>query len=145
MRSSPTVADGVVYVGSFDGHLYALDAGSGALRWKFATEGVSIDLPKAGFDRRSVQSSPAVTADLVVIGCRDGRLYGVDRATGKERWNFDHQVSWVVGSPAIAGDRAIVGSSDGRFVQAVELASGRELWRSRTDSNALSSSRGAGG
>ena len=144
VRSSPTVADGVVYVGSFDGHLYALDAGSGALRWKFATQGVSIDLEKAGFDRRSIQSSPAVTADLVVVGCRDGHLYGVDRATGKERWNFDHQVSWVVGSPAIAGDRAIVGSSDGHFVQAVELSSGRELWRSRTDSNALSSPARAG-
>ena len=95
-------------------------------------------------DRRSIQSSPAVTADLVVVGCRDGHLYGVERATGKERWSFDHQVSWVVGSPAIAGDRAIVGSSDGRFVQAVELASGKERWRSRTDSNALSSPARAG-
>ncbi len=81
---------------------------------------------------------------IVVIGCRDGRLYGVDRATGKERWNFDHQISWVVGSPAIAGDRAIVGSSDGRFVHAVELATGKELWRHRTDSNALSSPARAG-
>ena len=133
-----------MYVGSFDGHLYAIDAESGALRWKFATQGVSIDLEEAGYDRRSVQSSPAVTADLVVVGCRDGRLYGIERATGKERWNFDHQISWVVGSPAIAGDRAIVGSSDGRFVHAVELATGKELWRHRTDSNALSSPARAG-
>ncbi|MEO8431175.1 MAG: PQQ-binding-like beta-propeller repeat protein [Acidobacteriota bacterium] len=144
VRSSPSVVDGVVYVGSFDGHLYAIDAQSGALRWKFATQGVSIDLQAAGFDRRSIQSSPAVTTDLVVVGCRDGRLYGVERATGKERWNFDHQVSWVVGSPAIAGDRAIVGSSDGRFVQAVDLATGKEIWRHRTDSNALSSPARAG-
>lgn len=145
VRSSPVVADGVVYAGSFDGHLYALDAESGAVRWKFATQGVSIDSEKAGFDRRSIQSSAAVTRDLVVFGSRDGHLYGVDRATGKERWNFDHQVSWVVGSPAITGDRTIVGSSDGRFVQAVELATGKELWRSRTDSNALSSPAVAGG
>jgi len=144
VRSSPAIADGVVYAGSFDGHLYALDADTGALVWKFATQGVTLDLEKAGFDRRSIQSSPAVTADLVVVGCRDGRLYGVERATGRERWSFDHQVSWVVGSPAISGDRAIVGSSDGHFVQAVELASGRELWRTRTDSNALSSPARAG-
>lgn len=144
VRSSPTLADGVVYVGSFDGHLYALDAAAGTLRWKFATQGVDIDLQKAGFDRRSVQSSPAVTADLVVVGCRDGFLYGVDRATGKERWKVDHKVSWVVGSPAIAGDRAMVGSSDGRFVQAVELATGKELWRTPTDSNDLSSPARAG-
>jgi outer membrane protein assembly factor BamB len=145
VRSSPVVAEGVVYVGSFDGFLYALDAASGALRWKFATQGASIDSDQAGFDRRSIQSSPAVTRDLVVFGCRDGHLYGVDRATGKERWNFDHQTSWVVGSPAIARDRTVVGSSDGRFVQAVELATGKELWRSRTDSNALSSPAVAGG
>jgi outer membrane protein assembly factor BamB len=145
VRSSPVVADGVVYAGSFDGYLYALDARSGTLRWKFATQGVSIDSDAAGFDRRSVQSSPAVAGDLVVVGCRDGHLYGVDRATGKERWNFDHQVSWVVGSAAIAGDRAVVGSSDARFVQAVELSTGKELWRARTDSNALSSPAVAGG
>jgi len=145
VRSSPAVAGGVVYVGSFDGHLYALDETTGALRWKFATQGASIDSDAAGFDRRSVQSSPAVAGDLVVVGCRDGHLYGVDRATGKERWNFDHQTSWVVGSPAIAGDRAVVGSSDGRFVQAVELSTGKEIWRTRTDSNALSSPAVAGG
>lgn len=145
VRSSPTVFDGSVYVGSFDGYLYALDAASGSLKWKFATQGVSIDSDQAGFDRRSIQSSPAVTSDLVVVGCRDGRLYAIDRATGKERWNSDHQVSWVVGSPAIAGDRAIVGSSDGRFVHAVDLATGREIWRSRTDSNVLSSPAVAGG
>ena len=144
VRSSPTVADGVVYVGSFDGHLYALDAARGTLRWKFATQGVTIEPEGGGYDRRSVQSSPAVTADLVVVGCRDGRLYAVDRSTGKERWNFDHQISWVVGSPAIVGGRAIVGSSDGRFVHAVDLATGKEAWRTRTDSNALPSPAVAG-
>lgn len=145
VRSSPTVSDGTVYVGSFDGHLYALDAGSGVLKWKFATQGVTIDSDQAGFDRRSIQSSPAVTADLVVVGARDGHLYGIERTTGKERWNVDHQISWVVASPAIAGDRAIVGSSDGRFVHAVKLATGKEIWRSRTDSNVLSSPAVAGG
>jgi eukaryotic-like serine/threonine-protein kinase len=144
VRSSPAVSDGVLYVGSFDGHLYALDAARGTLRWRFATQGAGIDSEKEGFDRRSVQSSPAVTADLVVVGCRDGFLYGVERATGKQRWAVDHQVSWVVGSPAIAGDRAIVGSSDGHFVHAVELATGKELWRTRTESNALSSPAVAG-
>jgi outer membrane protein assembly factor BamB len=137
VRSSPAVAEGTVYVGSFDGYLYALDAESGAERWKFATQGVSIDLEEAGYDRRSVQSSPAVAGGLVVVGSRDGRLYAVDRATGKERWNFDHQISWVVSSPAVVGGRAIVGSSDGRFIHAVDLATGKEAWRTRTESNAL--------
>src|SRR6266513_406258 len=32
--SSPTVASGVVYVGSNDGHLYALDLATGMRRWR---------------------------------------------------------------------------------------------------------------
>ena len=52
--SSPVVAQGAVYFGSGDGHLYALDAASGELRWKFKTGDV-------------VHSSPAlVEGDFVL-------------------------------------------------------------------------------
>jgi outer membrane protein assembly factor BamB len=145
VRSSPTVEAGVVYVGSFDGHLYALDAATGAERWRFASRGVSIDQAAAGFDRRSIQSSPAVTPDQVVFGGRDGFFYGVDLATGKERWSIDHGMPWIIASPAVAEGKAVVGSSDGRFVSAVDLATGKELWRSRTGSNQMSSPAVAGG
>ena len=37
--STPAVADGRVYFGSFDSNVYALDASSGALVWKFTTAG----------------------------------------------------------------------------------------------------------
>jgi outer membrane protein assembly factor BamB len=144
VRSSPTVAGGVVYVGSFDGHLYALDAATGAQHWRFATEGTRLDSVAAGFDRLSIQSSPAVTADQVVFGARDGSWYGVDRGTGAQRWRIDHGMPWVIASPAVADGKAVVGSSDGRFVTAVDLAAGRELWRSRTGSNQLSSPAVAG-
>jgi outer membrane protein assembly factor BamB len=33
--SSPSVFDGIVYVGSDDGYLYAMDAQTGGLKWKF--------------------------------------------------------------------------------------------------------------
>ena len=35
ISASPTVVDGVLYVGAWDGFFYALDAESGALVWKF--------------------------------------------------------------------------------------------------------------
>lgn len=145
VRSSPTAANGVVYVGSFDGHLYALDAATGAERWKFAAEGTKLDSVAAGFDRLSIQSSPAVSTDQVVFGARDGMFYGIDRKTGAQRWRMDHGMPWVIASPAIADGKAVVGSSDGRFVTAVDLAAGKELWRSRTGSNQLSSPAIAGG
>ena len=45
MQSSPAVANGVVYVGSSDGNLYALNASTGARLWNFDT-GVAVGLPR---------------------------------------------------------------------------------------------------
>src|SRR5947199_3462940 len=52
--SSPAVANGVVYIGSLDDTLYALDAGIGALKWSYSTGG-------------SINSSPAVTNGIVYV------------------------------------------------------------------------------
>src|SRR3954452_20711184 len=49
--SSPAVVNGVVYVGSEDGNLYAVDQESGALKWKFPTGS-------------RVRSSPAVDGGI---------------------------------------------------------------------------------
>jgi outer membrane protein assembly factor BamB len=129
IRSSPAVAGGVVYVGSADGTFYAADLQSGRERWRFDTEGHALESGKFGFDRRTIQSSPAVAGDLVVFGARDGFLYALDRTTGRERWRYDHKVSWVNGSPAIADGVVYVGTSDTRFVHALDLAHGTERWR----------------
>jgi outer membrane protein assembly factor BamB len=64
IRSSPAVADGVVYVGSNDSHLYAVDAKSGREKWKFKTGG-------------KVLSSPAVADGVVYVGSEDGYLYAI--------------------------------------------------------------------
>ncbi len=153
VRSSPSSADGVVYVGSMDGVLYALDETSGKLRWKHATEGASLDLAKWGFDRRSINSSPAVADGVVTFGSRDAHQYALDARTGKLLWRLGHPVAftpdhaelaWVEGAPAIADGVTYVGSSDGHFVNAVELRSGRELWRHATPGRVLSSPAIAG-
>jgi outer membrane protein assembly factor BamB len=65
--SSPAIANGVVYVGSYDTRLYAIDALTGALLWT-PTWGVD-NLP------RGINSSPAIARGHVYIGCRDGSLY----------------------------------------------------------------------
>jgi glucose dehydrogenase len=45
VTASPTVVDGVVYVGSWDGYFYALDANSGSLKWKFQVDCQSSVVP----------------------------------------------------------------------------------------------------
>ncbi|HZI45510.1 MAG TPA: PQQ-binding-like beta-propeller repeat protein [Ilumatobacter sp.] len=132
VRSSPAVDASRVYVGSADGRVYAFDRATGAARWKFDTEGVKLESKNFGYDRRTVQSSPAVVNGTVFIGARDGWLYALDAATGAERWRFDHKISWVNTSPAVLDGVVYAGSSDGQFVQAVDAASGKELWRTTT-------------
>jgi outer membrane protein assembly factor BamB len=120
--SSPTVVDGVVYVGSGDQHVYALDAASGALRWSFATGDV-------------VHASPAVADGVVYIGSWDRNLYALDAATGRERWRYttgsDTTIYNQVGlasSPAVSGGTVFVGGRDGHF-HAVDARTGALKWK----------------
>src|SRR4051794_17623677 len=62
--SSPAVADGVVYVGSTDWRLYALNAADGSVKWNFPTNA-------------PVNSSPAVFEDSVFFSSIDGSFYAV--------------------------------------------------------------------
>ena len=80
---------------------------------------------------RSRALPPSQTA-LVFFGSRDDGFYAVDFATGERKWRTSHGGSWVVGSPAVRDGRAYVGSSDGHFIQAVDVATGREVWRTPT-------------
>lgn len=133
VRSTPAVAGDAVYVGSFDGGVYAFDLRTGRRRWRFATAGDTLHSEDFGYDRRSVQSSPAVEGGVVYVGARDGFVYAIDAAAGTLKWRFDHHISWINSSPALAGGVVYDGSSDAHMVQAVDAASGRELWRLATD------------
>ena len=139
VRSSPAVEGGTVFVGAQDGVVYALDLATGALRWRHETEGHSLVSARFGYDRRTIQSSPAVVGGAVYIGARDGFLYALDRATGRRRWRNDHRISWVNSSPAVAAGLVVAGSSDGHFVHAVDTATGEERWRHQTTGTVWSS------
>ena len=102
--SSPAVAGGVVYIGSGDGRLYAIDAETGQEKWHFKTEGI-------------VGSSPAVAGSMVYVGSEDGRLYALDARTGQEKWSFKTG-SPVLSSPAVAGGVVYFGDIEG-YVYAV--------------------------
>jgi eukaryotic-like serine/threonine-protein kinase len=144
VRSSPAVSDGTVYVGSLDGSVYAADLATGALKWRFDTQGHGLSSARFGYDRKSIQSSPAVADGLVYIGARDGSLYAIDAATGKQKWRADHGGSWVITGPAVRDGKVFVGSSDARFVQAVDAQSGREVWRASMPASVWSSPAIAG-
>jgi outer membrane protein assembly factor BamB len=97
--SSPAIGpDGVVYIGSGDSCLYALNP-DGSKKWRFPTKGW-------------VGSSPALAEDgTVYFGSSDGKLYAVDPA-GTRKWEYSTGGE-VSSSPAIGGDGSVyVGSRD---------------------------------
>jgi outer membrane protein assembly factor BamB len=82
-------------------------------------------------------SSPAVTADRVVIGCRDKRLRCLKRSDGKPQWEFRTRGK-VDSSPVICDGKVIVGSEDGRIYM-VGLADGHEVWSYQIGAPVMSS------
>jgi len=119
--SSPVLADGAVFFGSGDSNIYALDAATGSVRWKFRTGDV-------------VHASPAFADGTVFVGSWDTYLYALDAATGKEKWQFktgeDHEIYNQTGlqaSPAAAEGVVYFGCRDSKFY-AVDAKSGKQLW-----------------
>jgi outer membrane protein assembly factor BamB len=119
--SSPAVASGKVYFGSGDGNVYAVDATTGVLQWKFPTGGV-------------VHSSPAVVDKTVYVGSWDSYLYALDAETGQQRWSFkggdDPAIHNQVGfqsSPAVVDGTVYVGCRDAH-VYALDATTGRKKW-----------------
>ncbi len=123
--SSPAVADGVVFVGSYDGILYALNASTGAKIWQRRTGG-------------PIWSSPAVAGGVVFVGSDDGNLYALNAATGAKLWRFATGGP-LVSSPAVADGVVYVGASKGT-VHALNAATGAELWSHPTGGDFVFSS-----
>jgi outer membrane protein assembly factor BamB len=139
--SSPAVVGGVVYVGSNDGRLYAIDEATGSLKWKFATGA-------------RVSSSPAVADGVVFFGSYDGNFYAVDAATGKVKWKFKNAgerryaathlhgalpvgetmpdpFDVYLSSPVVWNGAVYFGSGDGN-VYALDADSGAVKWKFKT-------------
>lgn len=119
--SSPAVVAGVVYFGSGDGNVYAVDATAGTLKWKFKTGDV-------------VHASPAVADGTVYIGSWDSFFYALDAATGTEKWRYktgeDHEIYNQVGiqaSAVIANGTVYFGCRDSK-VYALNAKTGAERW-----------------
>jgi len=122
VESSAAIVDGTAYVGTSAGELLALDAATGALKWKYTG---------ANADYGIGESSPAVAGGTVYIGDLEGVFHAVDAATGRAKWTFRTKAE-IKSSPVVAGNRVLIGSYDGSLY-ALDVASGRELWKVTTD------------
>ncbi len=125
--SSAAVANGVVYIGSADHRLCALDAMTGAPKWSYTTGGAIYS------------SSPAVANGVVYVGTGypDDKLYALDAVTGALKWSYTTESS-ITSSPAVANNVVYVGSSIG-VLYALDTRTGTLKWSYNT-ANAIVSS-----
>ena len=103
IRSSPAIGnDGVVYVGSLDNKLYAVNP-DGSLKWSYLT----------GYN---VSSSPAIGSDgTIYVGSSDYKLYAIN-PDGSLKWSYQTGGSIYLSSPAIGSDGVVyVGSLDNKL------------------------------
>ena len=117
LTSSPLLHQGVLYVGSMDGQVYAFNAQDGWPVWRFRAN-------------KPVVSSAAVDGNLLFIGSVDNSLYAIDIRSGNKAWSFETG-GQVTSSPAVNKGVVYVGSVDG-YVYAVEISNGKLKWKFRS-------------
>ena len=136
-ESEPIVVDGVMYVTTAWSKVYALDAASGALKWRYDPGVPGAVGARACCD--VVNRGAAVYAGKVYVGTLDSRLIALDAGSGKPVWSVDTVAGLtgaysITGAPRVFGGRVVVGNGGADlgargFVSAYDAATGRKLWR----------------
>ena len=149
----PSYCDGMLYVNTYEGDTLAIDAETGAIRWRntVGTEKPStpaIDGPRLivsskdgavrGLARTTgrvlwtvqtggkVESSPVVVDGLAYFGSTDGRLFAIHSDTGRVKWAYDTG-GRINASPSLFGARACISTYAGSVV-CVRKDTGDEIW-----------------
>ncbi len=125
IMSPITAVNGLVYFGSEDNYLYAVDSAARAVRWKFKAGG-------------TIRSQPAVSMAMVFIASDDGYVYGVSNSTGIQVWK--QQIAKAptprdplgagvpfTSSPTLQGSILYVGSWEADL-DALDAQTGKVLW-----------------
>lgn len=125
VKSSAAIDEKHVYVGSADGHVYALHRESGELVWKCVAQG-------------GVEAPVLLVGNSVYVGSLDGFFLALETETGQERWRHDvgakitGSANWL---PDAKGKPAslVLGSYDST-VRCLALEDGKLLWSFTADS-----------
>jgi outer membrane protein assembly factor BamB len=128
--SSPAVINDMVFVGSDDYKVYALNASTGVKIWNYTTG-------------NNVDSSPAVANNIVYVGGWDQNVYALNASTGIKIWNYTTG-SYVFSSPTVANGKVYIGSQNWK-VYALNASTGKLIWNYTTGAAVQSSPAVASG
>lgn len=118
IQAAPTYFNGVVYVGSEDGKVYAINDIDGSLKWSYATGDQVISKPAI---------YQGVSKNLVLVGSHDKNLYALNADTGAVEWTYLTGGS-VISDPLVDNGVVYFGSGD-NYIYAVNANDGSLKWR----------------
>jgi len=161
LKGTPLVRDSVMILGTLNGELQAVNVVTGKrLGYKNfgapiagtpVLDGATVYLTTAGKDQTlfsydlhlgkrlwefpagSVETSPLLLGETVVVAAVDGTVYGVEKSSGTQKWKYeiqeDRAEKQIHSSPASDGKLVAIGSDDG-ILRMLDGASGTLRWKS---------------
>ena len=122
VKSSPAVVNGIVYVGSSDKHIYAIDLKTGKQVWSKVLDD-------------EIEASPTVIDNVVYIGTLAGTFYALNTESGAEQWKFGTG-NKIIGGANWFRDKEnhlniLVGSYDS-ILYCLDAGTGKPLWKYAT-------------
>ncbi len=151
IKSDPTGLEGVVYVTSYDGHIYALSTDRGKKLWQFPPkekappEAAEGEEPPAAappaldpMPQAFSYSAPFIKDGVLFVGNLDGYLYAIQTSDGALKWRFKAQEG--ITSSALVEDGLVYFGSKDDHLYALDAASGQEVkWKFKAKDDILSS------
>ena len=111
--------NGVIYTGTRDGYVSALEGVDGKVIWQYKTNG-------------SINSPPAISDGVIYFGSADGTVYALNIETGLKRWAFKTERG-ISSSPLISEEKILYfGAKDGYF-HALNSENGSLLWKFKAE------------
>ncbi|MBI3040177.1 MAG: PQQ-like beta-propeller repeat protein [Chloroflexi bacterium] len=121
--SSPAIAGDLVYVGGYNGKIYAFASGKDKWQWEYPRRAV-LDPIVGGL---------VVTEDSVYFGSSNGKVYALEADGLFEKWDNPFETGGKIWStPAISEDTLYIGSFD-KKLYALNTTDGRQKWQFATE------------
>ncbi|MGA0606417.1 PQQ-dependent dehydrogenase, methanol/ethanol family [Phenylobacterium sp. VNQ135] len=149
-EATPLVVDGVLYTSTAWSKVFAFNAKTGELLWKFdpKVEGAK------GFNACCdvVNRGVAVWKGKVYVGTIDGRLIALDAKTGDQVWSVQttdtSKPYTITGAPRVVKDKVLIGNGGAEYgvrgyITAYDAATGKQAWRFYTVPNPTGAPDGA--
>nr|WP_320036923.1 PQQ-binding-like beta-propeller repeat protein [uncultured Bacteroides sp.] len=116
-----TIDNGIAYIGASDYTFRAIDVKTGKLCWEYTDV------------KGYIETKPLIYEDKVIFGAWDNNLYALDKASGKELWKWNGNLTRMHFSPAavwpVAAKGKVFITDPQRAMTAIDANSGKTIWR----------------